>query len=69
MNTYPTVESLIAAETGNSGHVLYSREVEIGNTYVPASYRLEDVSSPTGGARRDVIGWFDGAELKPIRRT
>ena len=66
---YTSVAELVAAEAGNKGHVLRSGGYEIGGQDVPLSYRLEDVSSPTGGARKDIVGWFDGDTVTPIHNA
>jgi hypothetical protein len=66
---YTIVAELVAAEAGSKGHVLRSGGYEIGGQDVPISYRLEDVSSPTGGVRKDVVGWFDGKNVSPINNA
>lgn len=66
---YISVAELAAAESGNKGHVLRSGGHEIGGQEIPLSYRLRDVSSPVGGARKDVVGWFDGDTVNPINNA
>ena len=66
---YKSVDALIAAEKGNRGHVLRSGGHEIAGRNIPVSYRLRDVSGPTQGSRKDVVGWFDGSKIVPIRQA
>lgn len=69
MSNYLSIDALIAAEQGNKGHVLREPDIEIGGEHFPESFSLKDVSSPVGGARSDVVGWFDGSTMQPINRA
>ena len=69
MSNYLSIDALIAAEQGNQGHVLREPDSEIGGEHFPESFSLENVSSPVGGARRDVFGWFDGTSVQPINHA
>lgn len=65
---YKSVADLAANEAGKKGHVLVSGGIEIGGVDVPVTYRLQDVSGPTSGARKDIVGWFDGETVSAINR-
>ena len=65
---YTSIEQLINAELGNKGHIIFSPECEISGIEYPAEFWLENVSSPVGGARKNIIGWFDGQKNNAIER-
>jgi len=63
---YDSLESLISAEKGSTGHVLLWGGYTVAEEYYPIEYELKDWTCSYRAIPKNCVGWFDGESIKPV---